>query len=143
MSLESQRLVTVNVESGAWGTLGDLGTFEVRTGGNATSENTGYHPGGMGEFVQLGGQQTTEDVTVNRVLIRERDRPLIGPLLAARGRAKVTVGDSLLDKSKNPYGAPVVWTGILGDVTYPDADAESSDPARLILVINADGGVTA
>jgi hypothetical protein len=49
--------------------LGKLGVFEVRTGGNATSENTDYAPGGMAPRVQLGGQQTTEDVTVNRVII--------------------------------------------------------------------------
>jgi hypothetical protein len=140
MSLENQRLVTVTID---WPGLGKLGVFEVRTGGNATSENTDYAPGGMAPRRQLGGQQTTEDVTVNRVLIRERDRPLIGALMASRGVADMHVSDSLLDRSKNPYGKPVTWHGIVGEVHYPDADSGSNDPARLEIVMNAHGGISA
>lgn len=140
MSLENRRLVTVVIDFPG---LGNLGVFEVRTGGNATSENTDYAPGGMAPRVQLGGQQTTEDVTVNRVIIPSRDRPIAAALFAARGIATAHVSDSLLDVSKNPYGQPITWHGILGEVHWPDADSESNDPARLELVINAHGGISA
>lgn len=143
MSLENQRLVNVWVESGPWGTLGDLGVWDSRTGGNAGSENTSYAPGGMLPEVQLGGRQTTEDVTVARLLVRERDRPLAKALFAARGQARVRIGDTLLDRSKNPFGAPITWKGVVQEVQWPDADSTSNDPARITLVCSAEGDIAA
>lgn len=140
MSLENQRLVTVYVD---WPGLGALGTFDKRSGGNAGSENTKYPPGGMEPEISLGGRQTTEDVTAARLYKRERDRALIGALLAARGVASMSISDQALDRSKNPYGDPVTFTGTLGEVQYPDADSESDDAALLTLVMNADAGIVA
>lgn len=147
MSLQNQRQVTVWIESDpAWdpnGVLGDLGIFEARTGGNLGSENTDFAPGAMAPRKQIGGQQTAEDITVNRVFIRERDRALVGALAAARGRARMSTSDTLLDRSKNPFGDPVTFTGIMGEYHHPDADSESNDPARLEIVMNTDAELIA
>lgn len=143
MSTERQRLITVWIESGPWGTLGDLGTFEVLTGGNATSETTDYAPGGMAPRQQLEGEQTIEDLTVGRVFIRERDRPIWAALLASRGQARMSIGETFLDRARNPVGAPVTYTGLVGEVTRPDYDSESTDPARYNIVLRAVPEVTA
>lgn len=143
MATERQRLVTVWVESGPWGTLGDLGIWRGRTGGNATSETSDYAPGGMAPRIQQDGEQTVEDVSVTRVWVPERDRPILAALFAARGQARMHVGDASLDRAKNPIGAPVTWTGLLGEVTYPDADAESSDPSVFTLVQRTEPEISA
>ena len=135
MSLESQRRVTVHID---WPGLGDMGIWARRTGGNADSEETKFPPGGMEEEIALGGRQTVDNVTVARLY----DRAVLPKrrlLLQARGNARVSVHDQVLDRNKDPLGSPAVWTGVLKAFTLPDADSTSNDPALVELELSSDG----
>lgn len=135
-STEAHAHVTVSVDSGTWGTLGNLGTFEVMDPGEAGGEVTKYTPGGQADEVVIPGRKTHDDMTVNRVWKNPRDRDIIGPLLAARARAKMTVSEQPLDADYNPLGSPIVTTGLLMGVTRPGRDSDSTDPARLVLTMS-------
>jgi hypothetical protein len=136
VATEAQRLITAQVLGHP--RLDKLGTFETKSGGGAGSDTATYTPGGSQQPVVQGGRQTYEDVTINRVFLPERDQPLIGLLLAARGSYRISVADQPLDAQYNPVGTPATWSGILTDVNYPDADSESNTSARLVLVIAVD-----
>jgi hypothetical protein len=136
MATEAQRLITAQMLDHP--RLAKLGTFEVKSGGGAGSETATFTPGGSQKPVVEGGRQTYEDVTINRVFIPERDQPLIGDLIAARGSYRISVADQPLDAQYNPVQTPATWTGVLTDVNYPDADSESNTSARLVLVIAVD-----
>jgi hypothetical protein len=141
MSLESRSRVTVWVEPGPWGPLGDLGVFKTRTGGNADSEEFKDRPGGGAGEVALGGTPTTENVTTTRTNVPERDGPLRPVLRAARGKARMVVTEQPLDRNNNAIGAPDVWTGILKAVDPGDSDSMSSDPKLLTLEQSTDAQV--
>lgn len=140
MATEAQRLVTItSPDPDAHPLLVKLGTFEVKSGGGAPSDTATYTPGGSQTPVVEGGRQTFDDVTCNRVWVNERDRPLIGPLLAARGGTRFNIADQPLDRHYNPAGDPIVWKGLLQAYNHPGADSESNNSARLELVFNIDG----
>lgn len=138
-STESQRLITAGLPGHSNPALVKLGTFEVRSGGGGGSDTASFTPGGSKTPVNIGGRQTFEDVTINRVWDPQRDRPLLADLLAARATARIIVSDQPLGPDYLPIGDPIVFGGILSDVNYPDADSESNTAARLVLVMNCDG----
>lgn len=140
MATTSQRLVTVtSSDPSVSSLLAKLGTFDTKTGGGAGSVISSHTPGGSRTPELEGGRQTFEDVTINRSWKPTRDRPLVGPLLAARSGTRFNVSDQSTDANLNPVGDPVVWSGILSEVNYPDFDSEGDETARLTLVFEIDG----
>lgn len=134
MSEEAHSQITVSVAA-----TGNLGVFEVMSGATAGSEVAKYTPGGTAEEVVIGGRKTREDITVNRVWLNPRDRDVAAKLDDARGstvKGAMKVTKQPLDADYNPVGAPIVWSGTLMEVTLPDTDSESNDPARLVLVMS-------
>lgn len=141
MSLESRSRVTAWVESGPWGQLGDLGVFKTRTGGNSDSEEFKDRPGGMAGEQAQGGTPTTENVSVSRTNIPDRDGPLRPKLRAARGKARFVITDEQLDRHGNATGVREVFTGILKAVDPGDSDSMSNDPKLLTLEQSTDAEV--
>lgn len=140
MATVSQRLITITSSDTTVSSLiQKLGTFEVKSGGGAGSTVSSYTPGGSRTPVVDGGRQTFEDLTVNRVWVPARDRPLVGQLLNARGGVNFNVSDQSTDANLAPIGDPVVWAGMLSAVNYPDYDSEGDDQARLELVFVISG----
>jgi hypothetical protein len=135
MSRSSQYSVAVTVDDV------DLGVFDSFEGGAGSSEETKYRPGGMGDEVSLGGQQTRENFTVARLYRQDRDHSRAHWLDGRRGRAKVVAKKQPLDADRNPFGRPLVYTGTLLTVSFPDHDSQSDDPAVLSLEVVADGPI--
>jgi hypothetical protein len=134
MSEEAHAQITVSVAA-----TGNLGVFEVMSEPTAGSEVSKFTPGGQAEEVVIGGRKTREDITVNRVWLNPRDRDVIALLDDARGssvKGAMRISRQPLDADYNPKGAPMVWNGVLMECTPPPADSESSDPARLQLVMS-------
>lgn len=135
MSRENQSRITVSVEG-----IGQLpGAFADRTGGKGTSENTEVWPGGGEPKLNLGGRQDLDPVELVRPMLRDRDRPYVGPLYNARGKKKATVSDQMFDDDNNAFGAPLVWTGLLTEVDAGDSSASSTDGRMLTLTVVPDG----
>jgi hypothetical protein len=113
-----------------------LGTFDKLTGGGYDSEETKYKPGGMAPEISLGGSKTTGNVTVSRLLRLDRDLPLVPMLKDKVGTGQVTVTKQSLDRNRNPYGKPDVYTGTLKAFNPPEPDSESNDAALFELEIS-------
>lgn len=112
---------TVTIDGTPWGVWDTLG------GGDVDAEETKYRPGGMGAQVSLGGQKSTGNITLGRLLVRS-DWAAMKRLMTSRvGRARVTVSRQPLDVDGNPWGDPLVYSGTLQNVTPGDTDSNSSD----------------
>lgn len=108
------------------------GIWDKKDGGQVDSEEAVYHPGGMAEAVSLGGRANVENITCSRLCRLQRDWAAIPALVAAVGKAKVTVADQPLDFDGNAGGIDsLVYTGTLKRVTPPPADSEASGPALI------------
>lgn len=130
-----QYAVTVNVDGEP------LGIFDTQGGGEADSEESLYHPGGMQGAVSLGGRQTVSAITVGRLYDLGRDHDLVRRLMNKRGKARASVSRQPLDVDGNPYGAPFVFSGTLKTVTLPDVDSESNDAAVWTMTITTESSI--
>lgn len=137
-SLESNSRVTASVDG-----IGPLGVFATRTGGNADSEEVKHADGGGLPELAHGGRATTDNVTVTRRYVPERDGPLRGQLFAARGRRRMVVTEQRLDADDNAIGSPTVWTGVIKSFQMPDSDRNSNDMAMLTIEQSTDATVAA
>lgn len=124
MSREDQSLVTVIVD---WPGLGDLGTWENRTGGAGTSDSTKHREGGMGPLRSYGGPPTMDNVVVARRYDYVAVHTRIKTLMNARGKATMYVVEQVLDEYGVVFGDPLTYTGKLIEVNQGDANANSSD----------------
>lgn len=120
---ELQSLITVHVAG-----IGNIGTFDKRTGGESTAAPKKYRPGGMGDEVVVPSLHSYNDLTLTRGYDLDRDAALVGQLLTLAGRALVSVTEQALDIDRNPYGKARVWNGTLGNVNPGNADGESDAP---------------
>ncbi len=117
-----------------------LGVFDRRTGGGTSAENAKHTPGSApSSRVMLGGPRTTEDVTVSRDFVHNRDHDLIRRFRPRCGLADMTVTQVPLDKDGREFGRPEVWRGVLQQIGPPEYDSDSNDAADFEIVMTADG----
>jgi len=133
---EDMWAVSVSVDG-----LGDLGIFDKRQGGEVDSDEQKYRPGAMQDPVSLGGAITMGNVTLERAYVLERDHAIIHQLLALVGIGGIHAAAQPLDMNKVPYGRPIVETGVIKQVAWPDHDSTSSDPGMLHIEFVPTGGV--
>lgn len=118
----------------------NLGVFDKMSGGEVDSDETKYNPGAMAPPVSLGGRRTVGNVTVSRLyrLIRDHDRAQ--SLINWAGRARMTITKHPMDLDGNIYGSnPIVYSGTLKRVTFPEVDSESSGAGLLELEMTPEG----
>jgi hypothetical protein len=137
-------LVTLSVEHPHNpGHMIDYGIWDTRTGGEIDSEERLYYPGGMANPYSLGGRKTPGNVTLSRNYRLGRDHDNIQQLIDAAGVSAIKVSMQPMDRYKNRYGSPIVWTGTLKTVTLPEHNSEStSDPGMIELVCTIDNPPT-
>jgi hypothetical protein len=111
----------------------NLGTFEVKTGGESDSEETTYLLGAMGERISLGGSKTPGNVVVNRIYDLARDHTMTQWLEDRVGGSTMEVQQQPLDRAKRPWGTPIIYKGSFKRWQPPEVDAQSSDAALLEL----------
>lgn len=131
MSRLDQYNVTVSLD----GT--PLGTFDKMTGGEIDSEETKYKPGGMVPQVSLGGSVTVNNVIVTRLYRLDRDKSFEPQLKAAVGKGLVKVTKQSLDVNGSPFGTPLVYSGTLKQLTFPEADSTSSAAALVAMEVSS------
>lgn len=117
-----------------------LGAFETFGGGDTTAESPKRTVAGV-RRVALGGVRDTDDVTVSRQFVYDRDHDLARQLRALVGVAEVTVTRQPLDRDGKVYGKADLFRGVLSGLTYPEVDEDSSDVAMLELMVTVDGEV--
>lgn len=120
----------------------NLGVWDKMSGGDIDSEETKYNPGAMGASVSLGGRKTVTNVTVSRLYDLQRDHHLAPTLIAAVGKGDMTVVKQPLDADGNAFGSPIVYTGKLKMVQFPEHDSESNTAAMVALEMSSAGTVS-
>jgi hypothetical protein len=119
-----------------------IGTWDALKGGDNDSTVTNYRPGGMAATKVVGGQTTVSPVTLDKSLEMETDWAIMSNLLRASvGVSQVVVSRQLLDQNKNPYGAPLIYTGILKQVLPGDTDSMKADPQIWSIVMVPAGNI--
>ena len=133
MSAQGQRedmfRVTLTIDGENWG------VWDQRSGGKVSGNVVTFRPGGGGEQQSLGGVPTTDAVTLARNYQRQRDHDNVGKLLAKVGSGICVAKALPLDQSRNAYGKPIVWKGVLDSVEAPPHDSESTKAAMITLTI--------
>jgi hypothetical protein len=120
MSTQQQSLITVTVDNEP------LGVFDTLSGGDVTAEPTKRRSGG-GNMKSYAAHADYDDLTVSRVLERERDHEKLRRLRRRVGKATASVSEQPLDDEGAPWGKPTVYTGRLTGVTPGEADSDSAD----------------
>ena len=116
-------------------------SWDKKTGGSSTAQETKYRPGGSPTQVSLGGPVDVENVTLERLFVRERDMPLLKSMTPLVGRATVTVTQQALDENYAPWGPTIIYQGRLNKVTPPDQDANSQAASMISIEVSSAGTV--
>lgn len=135
MSRQDQYSVTLSVNGQPFG------VWDKMSGGAAESEEVKYRPGAMGKQRSLGGPKSVSNITLSRLYDLTRDHTELPTLMQLAGNADCVVTKQPLSAAGIAEGRPLVYTGKLLNVTPPDHDSESTDPAMIELEISTDGEV--
>jgi hypothetical protein len=131
----SYRSDMFNLQVQVSGVVLDTISWDSCDGGEISVESQNVNLGGMAPAIALGGKRSRSDMTVKRIW----NDTLIGAYIAldaAAGSAPVTISVQTLSAAKQPVGAPLVYTGILGPVTRPAFEATTSSPIYLQMVVS-------
>src|SRR5690242_12796412 len=119
MSRQDQFLITATYDGKP------LGSFDKKTGGHPSAQDTKYRQGGMVPEISLGGPVSIDNITLSR-LYDPSQKALLKSLSGLTGRARIVTTQQDLDSFGAPSGSPYTWTGTLIKVTFPDADSMSN-----------------
>lgn len=104
------------------------GVWDTFKGGDIDSTADVYKAGGMKDQEAVGGQPTISTVTLDKALDMQNDWATVQQLMAAgAGNAPITIHRQPLDINKNPFGTPLIYTGIVKSVAPGDTDSNKSD----------------
>lgn len=113
--------------------VGDLGVWDTHSGIEIDSDEQKYRAGD-GVWLSLGGQSEPANVTVTRILQRERDMPLMGRLLDAAGKAGGYITQQPLDEDGSAWGPAMQAKGTFKRVKLAESDSNArSDPSMMEL----------
>lgn len=118
----------------------DMGSFARFAGGEASSEEQKFPPGGNSPEKALGGRQMVGNVTVGQH-IGELDQDLVRWARTRRGRGQCVVTKQRLDAEDHAFGVPDVYMGVLLTINPPDYDSTSSNTAMVEFIISTDGTI--
>lgn len=130
-----QSLNTLSIDGKSYGIWDSL------SGGGMDSEDVKDRAGGVWIEEAAGGPPTVENVVLARYYSLDRDHSIIHELFGLVGRGRCSASQHPVDPQGNPYGRPIVYTGILKRVTPPERDTNSSDIARIEIEISTDGTI--
>jgi len=114
----------------------DLGVWDTWAGGDMDTDSVTYRSGGEAIAESLGGPTSFGDITIGRNYRLARDNGVIGFLLNKCGIGNCKVQKQPLDRTYQPYGKPIVGTGILKTVTDPKVDSNNNNAAIISVVID-------
>jgi hypothetical protein len=120
-----------------------IGVWDKSGGGDLDSDEVKYAPGGMAAEVSLGGRQTASNLTLDRLFEQGRDDAQFQTLANRRGKGRIVASGQPLDEDGNAFGRPLIRTGTLKRVSYPDHDSTSNAAAMVQIEITLDAQVSA
>jgi hypothetical protein len=109
-------------------------TWDTCNAGDIDSDEVKYLPGGMGAQISLGGNPTISNITVGKLLVETSDWAPLKGLIGRQGKAPMVITRQPLDTDGNPYGAPLVYSGLLKTVMPPPHNSDGNTAAVWQLV---------
>jgi len=122
---EQQSLITLSINGI------NYGVWDKRSGGEAVAKELKYRPGGMGNEVAYTTLPSPTTVTVSRVMENDRDWEFFRNIAQVAGRLGASVSEQPLDNDGNPWGNPVVYSGIYLGVKQGNVDWTSDNPRMI------------
>jgi hypothetical protein len=125
------------VKSAKWQFLvrvdGIDGYWAGKTGGNVAADTNKAWDGGAKRPDVLGGRPNTEDVELTRPYDPIRDQPVINALKSRVGEWRTTLSTQPINADMTAVAIPgdVYSNALLINLSPPESDASSSDPAEL------------
>lgn len=110
-------------------------------GGDISVDNAYYHAGNMAPAVPAGGLRTPTDITFT-VAWRSDVYPFYIALRAAQGFQTATVSITPLDMTGAITVAPIIFTGLLTNVTRPQFASADSTIGYLSCVMAPQDSIT-
>lgn len=109
------------------------GYWAGKTGGNIAADANKAWDGGARRPDVLGGRPNTEDVELTRPYDVIRDQPMLNALKSRVGewRTTLTVQSINADMSASSVPGDVYSDALLINLSMPEVDASSSDPAEI------------
>lgn len=139
MSRQDQTRIELYVDAPG---LGPRGIWENKDGGGMDSAATKHWLGNMEGQISLGGRQDIQDITLQRLMVSDRDWALLPQWYAAVGTAECVVSETPLNGQGIPNGKTIVWRGQLKTVTPPPRDAQSTAAAMFVIVISTHDSIS-
>jgi hypothetical protein len=133
---QDQWLNTLTIDGVNWGVWDTLG------GGEVEADENKYRAGGMARQVSLGGPAHVNNVTLGRLLDKPDWAAMKGLMASRCGKARCSISRQPLDVDGQPFGDPLVETGVLQQVTPGDTDSNGSAPQLWTVLISTDEGVS-
>lgn len=115
-------------------TVGTLGLFATKGGGNVTSELTKVYDGGKLRPDLISGPSEADNITVSRPYDPLRDAGIIASLRQQVGSYTATLSVQQTDRTLRKIGSPTVYPdALLVGLTEPEFNADSGDAAMFEL----------
>lgn len=115
-------------------TVGDLGLFATKGGGNVAAEVTKVYDGGRLKPELITAPAEAENITVSRPFDPVRDAPVLARLRQLVGTYTATLVVQQTDRFLAKVGTPVTYpNAVLVGMTEPEFDASSGDAATIEL----------
>lgn len=116
----------------------DLGVWSSKTGEEVSKEGELFRPGGGAPPIRLAAPVEPSEVTI-ATLYTLTHRELRSWYLAQQKKsARVTITTQHNDADNKPEGSVETVTGIVGTITFPDADSMSNDARMLEITVLVD-----
>lgn len=119
-----------------------MGVWDKRQGGALDSDDVTYYPGAMAKKVSLGGRQTTDNVTLQRLYDLQDDHDKLQLWFNAVGKGVVVVHQRPIDGDGNEYGHTITWSGKLKRAMPPEPDSEGTGAAMFEIEVSVAGAPT-
>lgn len=115
-----------------------IGECRSKEGGGGSSETGFVRPGNMAPGVAMPGPDGYDEMTLRRWIQHGTDSGLNQQMLAARGSRVVIVAQPLDAKRRAGFHRPVTTGGVLGNVSQPDFDPDSTDAMVVEFTVQPD-----
>jgi len=117
-------------------------SWDKASGGDITSDNQTYHPGGLAPGIVVGGLPARADLTISRAWSDDLIKNFVTLDSAVRKHQPVSVTLTPLVGPKKLAGNPITYTGLAKGCKRPDADSSSSTIAEFEFVMSCNEMIT-
>lgn len=119
----------------------EFGPWDTWDPPEASGNTARYRAGGQRNAVRTRGLPEFGTGSLTKALVGDDELGQFKRLHRRVGVARMEVTEQPLDPNGDPFGDPVVWTGLLEQVEMSDYDADGDDNRTVTVEIAPDDGI--